>query len=128
MVVGAGPGEAEQIGAAPIAAGQPAHLGENVGLGEAGRQVEAPRQSQRRRHHVEQLVERAQPDVREHPRQLLVGMGNEMTHSQPFFLTNGRGTTRAGTLRPLKSNSTRAPGARSGGRNARAMPWPSTGE
>ena len=103
VVVGARPGEADQVGAGGgVAGGQPLHLDQHVGLGQPRRQVEAAGQPQRGRHALEQLVERRQADEGEHGRQLRRRCGGRSDPSAqaPFFLaTNGNGTT-TGRLRP----------------------------
>ncbi len=59
VVIGTAAGEAHQVApAGPVGGGQVLHVGEDVGLGHAHRQVEAAGEAQGGGHHGEQLVER----------------------------------------------------------------------
>jgi hypothetical protein len=57
VVVGAGPGEADQLRTGPVPVGEALHLGQHVGLAQPVGHVEPGGQPQRGRDGVEQLLE-----------------------------------------------------------------------
>ncbi len=90
MVVGPSPGEAHQpVGPGPVAVGEFLHVGEDVGLADPVGQLQAPLQAQRLGDHVEQLVDRVQPEEGEHARHLLVGMRDVGAHGPLLVCVSG---------------------------------------
>ncbi len=79
VVVGAGPGEADQVGPdGAVGRRVGVEATGHVGLGQPVGHVEAARQAESGGHHIEQLLDRRQAQGRQHLGHLGIGVGDEV--------------------------------------------------
>ena len=68
------------VGAGPVPIGEPFHGGQDVGLAHPVGQLEPQLEPQRLRDHLEELIERGQPEEGQHALELIIGVRDVGAH------------------------------------------------